>query len=128
MEICCRGAVEGGCTGCARVGAARARRTTNVRLAKLKGPAVGRPDDRIGVPTTIRSAWATFVLPTLGHLRNSIIDDHAPGNAAHRNRHRGLAGLEIDNGDIVAEAVGDIKRLLVARHAETPRALADQDV
>src|SRR5258707_15686502 len=56
-------------------------------------------------------------LPTLRHVKNLIIDNHAPRNARHRNRNRGLASLEVDHGDVVAEAVGDIKRLFVARHA-----------
>src|SRR5215510_2750410 len=109
METCCRG-------GAGEVGAVCA----NAGAAKPRSP---RSAQNVG--------WARFALPTLRRLhrvQNSIINYHAPWNATYRNRNRGLAGPQIDNGDIVAEAVGDIKRLFVARHAEAPGALPDQDV
>src|SRR5579871_633358 len=71
---------------------------------------------------------ATLPTVLLHRAKTLIIDHHAPWNTPDRNRNRGLAGLEIDHGDVVAEAVGDIKRLFVARHAKTPGALADQNV
>src|SRR6266849_148828 len=95
------------------------------------GPAFGRPDDRLrAAPTFVCSWWARRFapLPTLRCVKTLIIDHHAPRNTPDWNRNRGLASLEVDHGDVVAEAVGDIKRLFVARHAETPGALADQDV
>src|SRR5262245_9591072 len=57
-----------------------------------------------------------------------IIDDYAPGNAADRYRHGCLAAAHVDDGDIVAVAIGDIERALIARQRYAPRALADQDV
>src|SRR5262249_42869769 len=85
------------------------------------------------VPTWSARRWARFALPTLWLprlrcMKALIIDHNAPWNTPDRNRNRGLASFEIDHGDVVAEAVGDIKRLFVARHSETPGALADQDV
>src|SRR4051812_8661671 len=36
-----------------------------------------------------------------------VIDDHTPGNAADRDGDDRLAALGIDDGDVVAETVGD---------------------
>ena len=44
-----------------------------------------------------------------------IIDHHAPGDAADRDRHLRAAGLGVDHRHVVAEAVGDEQRRLVAR-------------
>src|SRR5262245_23805060 len=57
-----------------------------------------------------------------------IIDDHAPRDAADRDRYRGLAGAHIDHGDVVAEAVRHEHGALVARERDTPGAFADQNV
>src|SRR3984893_2627131 len=59
---------------------------------------------------------------------SSLIDHHAPGNAADRNRDRRLAGLRVDDGDVVTEAVGDEELALVLGERDAPRALADQDI
>src|SRR5437899_198268 len=49
-------------------------------------------------------------------LKNALfIDDHAPGDAADRDRDRGLAGAHVDHRDVVTKAVGDVERALVAR-------------
>src|SRR5262249_40441665 len=66
--------------------------------------------------------------PTTIENARSIIDRHAPGNAADRHRDDRLAAPGIDDGDVVAEAVGDEEPLPVARQRDAPRALADQDV
>src|SRR5262244_779360 len=133
MEICCRG----GAAVCAKAGARsvrKAKRAGNVGGANAPtGPAFGLPDDRLrAVPaTSVRRTgfgWARFALPSLRCMKNLIIDHDAPGNAPHRYRHGRLSGLEIDHGDIVAKTVGDVERLFVTRHAETPGALADQNV
>src|SRR6266849_4693580 len=58
----------------------------------------------------------------------SSIDRHAPGNAADRDRDDRLAALGIDDGDVVAEPVGDEELAAVAREREAPCSLADQDV
>jgi len=41
---------------------------SRVGWAKPTGPAFGRPDDRLRVPTVTASAWARFALPTLQAL------------------------------------------------------------
>src|SRR6266704_2254149 len=62
-------------------------------------------------------------------LRNaSIIDDHAPRDAADRDRDGGLAAVDVDHRDVVAEAVRHKHGALVARERDTPGALADQNV
>src|SRR3974377_518005 len=60
----------------------------------------------------------------LAKIHNLIIDGHAPGNAADRNRDDRLAALRIDDGDVVAEAVGDEHLAFIARERDPPRALA----
>src|SRR4051794_6886483 len=69
------------------------------------------------------------------HIRRSplskfslIIDDHAPRNAADRDRHRGLAAVDVDHRDVIAKAVRNKHGALVARYRDTPGALADQNV
>src|SRR5947209_15912804 len=47
-------------------------------------------------------------------LNRLIIDDHAPRNAADRDRNDGLAALRIDDGDVVAETVGDVELGFIA--------------
>src|SRR5580700_2002334 len=88
-------------------------------------------------PPSAQTAWARrakrapFAHPTRDSNRPKyalIIDHHAPGNAADRDRYLGLARGKVDHRDVVAEAIRHIKRLLVARHAEAPRPLADQDI
>ena len=49
-----------------------------------------------------------------------VIDDHTPGNAADRDGNDRLAALGIDDGDVVAEAVGDKQPGLVARERDAP--------
>src|ERR1700730_4805290 len=123
METCCRGGAGG--AGCAKAGATRPRKA----MSRGGRPSAG-PDDRLRVPTATipECRWARFALPTLRRTKNLVIDYNAPWNAADRNRNRGLAGPQIDDGDVVTEAVGDIKGLFVARHAEAPGAFTDQDV
>src|SRR5262245_29014473 len=58
----------------------------------------------------------------------SIIDRDAPRNAADRDGDDRLAALGLDDGDVVAEAVGHIELALVARQRDAPGALADQNV
>src|SRR6266436_8895199 len=140
MEICCRGGAADGGAVCAKAGAARPRRATSVGWAKAHLRAFAHAVtlaslDGVGKVASPRSPheWrchgSDAPLPTLRCCgKNLIIDHHAPRNTPHRNRNCGLASLEVDHGDVVAEAVGDIKRLFVARHAEPPGALADQDV
>src|SRR6266851_4636072 len=64
------------------------------------------------------------------HIRKHllVIDHHTPGNAADRDGNDRLAALGIDDGDVVAETVGDIELALVARERDAPGAFADQDV
>src|SRR5262245_2407157 len=57
-----------------------------------------------------------------------VIDHHAPGNPPDGDGDERLAALGVDDGDVVAEAVGDVEPALVARQRDAPRALADQDV
>src|SRR5215475_7660133 len=57
-----------------------------------------------------------------------VIDHHAPGNAPDRHGNERLAALGIDDGDVVAEAVGDVELALVARQRDAPGALSDQDI
>src|SRR5436190_1666497 len=60
--------------------------------------------------------------------RRLIIDHHAPGNAPDRYRDDRLAAFDVNDSDIVAEAVRDEQLRLVARERDAPGALADQDV
>src|SRR5215510_3350224 len=55
-----------------------------------------------------------------------IIDDHAPRNTADRDRDGGLAAVDVDHGDVIAEAIRHEHGALVARERDTPGALADQ--
>src|SRR5262249_25956635 len=57
-----------------------------------------------------------------------IIDDHAPWNAADRDRDGGLAAVDVDHCDVIAEAICHEHGALVARERDTPGALADQNV
>src|SRR5215470_5174059 len=76
--------------------------------------------------------WAKAVLARLATsttIRSTlIIDDHAPRDAADRDRYCGLAGAHIDHGDVVAETVRHEHGALVARKRDAPGALADQDI
>src|SRR5262249_23697690 len=58
----------------------------------------------------------------------SIIDRDAPWNPADRNGADPFAALSVDDGEVVAEAVGDIELALGARQRDAPGALAAQDV
>src|SRR5262245_14825712 len=49
-----------------------------------------------------------------------IIDHHAPGNPPDRDGNDRLAALGVDDGDVVAEAVGDVEPALVARQRDAP--------
>src|SRR6516162_3380507 len=57
-----------------------------------------------------------------------IIDHHAPGDAPDRDGDDRLAAPGVDDGDVVAEPVGNVELALIARQRDAPRALADQDV
>src|SRR5882672_12828632 len=62
-------------------------------------------------------------------LQNAlVIDDHAPRDAADRNRDGSLAAVDVDHRDVIAEAVRHKHGALVARERDTPGALADQNV
>src|SRR3954447_12892893 len=50
-----------------------------------------------------------------------VIDDHTPGNTADRDGDDRLAALGVNDGDVVAETVGDKKPGLVARERDAPR-------
>src|SRR5262252_8756339 len=82
----------------------------------------------------VRQKLPTNIAPSAAHGpttiedARSVIERHAPGNAADRHRDDRLAAPGIDDGDVVAEAVGDEEPLPVARQRDAPRALADQDV
>src|SRR4051812_34692267 len=49
-----------------------------------------------------------------------VIDDHTPRNAADRDGNDRFSALGIDDGDIVAKAVGDKEPGLVARERNAP--------
>src|SRR5581483_12487943 len=57
-----------------------------------------------------------------------IIDQDAIRNAANRHGDFRLARFGVDDGDVVAETVGDVERLLVVRKRNAPGALADENI
>src|SRR5262245_2727096 len=112
-----------GCAGaCAGAGAALARFATSTAVKMMLRACRWLP------LSPGREGWAHVALRASATRRRLIIDHHAPGNAADRDRDDGLAALGVDHGDVVAEAVGDIELALVARERDAPGALADQDI
>src|ERR1700704_1999742 len=105
MVTRCGGAGEGGC--CANAAGAKLAMATapnaaqRLRHVKPAGGEWVRAEP-------VRTATAL------------VIDDHTPGNTADRDGNDWLAALGIDDGDVVAEAVGDKEPGLVARERDAP--------
>src|SRR5437879_3666016 len=116
MVIFCCGGCGGG-AGCARPVPAAPARMIALIVARMERSAMRERRSRIA----LRSMRAT-------KCGCSLIDHHAPGNAAYRDRDRRLAALHVDDGDVVAEAVGDKELALVLGERDAPGALADQDI
>ena len=72
------------------------------RRLRILGAAPARPQTRASRQRPVNSRTG---------CQRLLIDDHAPGHAADRNRDHRLAALRVDDRDVVAEAVGDVKQL-----------------
>src|SRR5262245_12166663 len=88
-------------------------------------PRQGRAQNKLskeGIPRRI----APESIPRRFTLQNAlIIDDHAPRNAADRDRDGGLAAVDVDHCDVIAEAIRHEHGSLVARARYHHGALAD---
>src|SRR3954452_9830709 len=102
MVTRCGGAGDGGC--CANAAGAKLTTATAPNAAQRLRHDAG---ERISAEP-MRTATAL------------VIDDHTPGNAADRDGNDRLAALGIDDGDVVAETVGDKEPGLVARERNAP--------
>src|SRR6516165_900836 len=101
------GATGAGCAGAlcavtisANASTSAARFARPVGWAKARSSRRAHAERRDGVGTALRA----FAHPTSDRSK-SVIDHHAPWNAADRYGDDGLAAGEIDDGDVVAEAV-----------------------
>src|SRR6185437_11727594 len=82
--------------------------------------------------TSANKTWRAVTSPAMTsarfYRRALVVNGDPVGNATDRHRDFRFAGFGVDHGDVVAIAVGDIKRVLVARQRQAPGPLADQDV
>src|SRR5258708_28766397 len=108
VSFCCGCAGGGGGAGCTGGGAGCCARAA---LAKMIAPQTVARMERNAMRD--RRSWIKLRFIRAMRFDWSLIDHHAPWNAPHRNRDGRLAALRVDDGDVVAEAVGDIELALI---------------